>query len=319
VSDVVLVRSPADPPSARLQEAAAGRRVVEVPDLTEPAVRAAGLEPAEVGAVLGASPRDDLRFLSGLRWVHSAAAGVDGWLRAGTVPDGATLTSAVGNGAVPLAEHALMLMLMLSRDAPRWARAQQRREWDRYVHGELAGQTLGIIGYGNCGRDLASKALACHMRVQALRRTPSGERDGDVVLRYGDDGLRELLSTSDVVVVTASLTPETRQLVGAEQLALMPRHAHLVVVSRGGIVDDDALLEALRDGTIAAAGLDAHGTEPLPPSSPFWDLPNVIITPHNGATTAATAERGRHILLDNLARWVSGRPLLNVVDPARGY
>jgi phosphoglycerate dehydrogenase-like enzyme len=208
---------------------------------------------------------------------------------------------------------------MLSRDAPRWARAQQRREWDRFTHGELAGATLGIVGYGNSGRELAEKAAACHMRVQALRHTPSGPTDGGVRLLYGPQGLRELLSTSDVVVVTAPLTTRTQGLIGAEELALLGPGGFLVVVSRGGIVDEDALVDALRGGRLAGAGLDAHAHEPLPPESPLWELPNVVITPHNGATTRATAQRGREIALDNVARWARGRPLRNVVDPARGY
>ncbi|WP_166844394.1 D-2-hydroxyacid dehydrogenase [Isoptericola sp. BMS4] len=302
-----------------VRSAAPGHPVHEVTEPTPCACARGGVPLADVGVVLGASPRDDLSFLPGLRWVHSGAAGVDGWLAAGTLPDGVTLTSAAGNGAVPLAEHALMLMLMLSRDAPRWTAAQRRHEWDRFTHGELAGATLGVVGYGNSGRDLARKAQACHMRVQALRHTPSGPSDGDVRLLYGADGLRELLTTSDHVVVTAPLTPATRGLIGADELALLRPGAFVVVVSRGGIVDDDALADAVRAGRLGGAGLDAHATEPLSRESPLWDLPNVVVTPHNGATTRETAERGRGIALDNVARWVSGRPLRNVVDPERGY
>jgi phosphoglycerate dehydrogenase-like enzyme len=304
---------------ARVRTAAGGRPVHEVAEPTPDACRTAGVPVDAVGAVLGASPRDDLAFLPALSWVHSGAAGVDGWLAAGSLPDGVTLTSATGNGAIPLAEHALMLLLVLSRDAPRWAEAQRRHEWDRFTHGELAGTTLGIVGYGHSGRDLARKAQACHMRVQALRHTPSGTHDGDVRLLYGPSGLRELLTTSDHVAVTAPLTPATRGLIGAAELALLRPGAFVVVVSRGGIVDDDALADAVRTGRLGGAGLDAHGTEPLPPESPLWDLPNVVVTPHNGATTPQTAERGRTIALDNVRRWAAGLPLRNVVDRARGY
>nr|WP_281387091.1 D-2-hydroxyacid dehydrogenase [Jiangella mangrovi] len=210
-------------------------------------------------------------------------------------------------------------MLMLSRQATRWLAAQQRHEWDRFVHGELSGATLGIVGYGHSGRDLARKARACHMRVQALRHTPSSARDGDIRLLFGPSGLHELLATSDFVVVTAPLTRGSRHLIGARELATMRSSAFLIVVSRGGIVDEGALIVALREGGIAGAGLDAHQDEPLPEESPFWDLPNVIVTPHNGATTPETAERGREIVLDNLTRWVENRPLRNVVDIGRGY
>lgn len=319
MSEVVVAKGPADPSLARLREAAPGRQVVEVAELSAAGLAAQGVEPAQVGAVVCASPRDDLSFLPSLRWVHSAMAGVDPWLVPGVVPEGVTLTSAAGNGAVPLAEHALLLMMMLSRDAPRWVRAQQRHEWDRYRHGELAGASLGIIGYGNSGADLARKGLACHMQVRALRRSPGSAEEGPVRILNGRAGLEELLIESDYVVVTAPATPETRGLLGARELALMRPSAFLVVVSRGGIVEDDALLEALRGGVIAGAGLDAHSTEPLPPDSPFWSLENVIVTPHNGATTSGTSERSRQILLENLSRWAKGAEMINVVDRSRGY
>lgn len=303
-----------------VQEMAPDCRVLEVADLSSAAMEDVKREaPGLACAVLGASPGDDLHALPRLDWVHSAAAGVDGWLKEGVLPRGVTLTSAAGNGAIPLAEHSLMLMMMLNRDAPRWMRAQQEHRWDRFTHGELTGQTLGIIGYGNSGKDLAQKALACHMEVQALRRSPSGETSGQVRLLYGDAGLDELLSTSDFVVVTAPATPETRGMLGGPQLRRMKGGAFLVVISRGGIVDDGALLEVLQEGHLGGAGLDAHGVEPLPEESPFWDLPQVIVTPHNGATTQNTAQRGREILLDNVSRWASGKPLKNIVDPSRGY
>lgn len=272
-----------------------------------------------ITALVGASPADDLSELPSLRWVHSTAAGVDGWLAPGLLPDHVTLTSAAGNGAIPLAEHALLLMLMISRDAPRWAAAQQRHEWERRVHGELAGARLGIIGYGNSGKDLARKALACHMDVQALRRQGSGEQDGAVRMLYGDEGLHDLLATSDMIVVTAPLTSQTAGMIGADEIARMRPGAALIVISRGGIVDETALVEALRSGHLGGAGIDAHATEPLPAGSPLWDAPGAIVTPHNAATTPGTADRGRAIMLDNVGRWVRGEQLRNVVDREAGY
>lgn len=316
---VILVKKAAAPPQGRLEQAAQGAEVVQVEAFTRAACDDVGLGADRVIAALGASASDDLSFLPNLRWVHSATAGVDAWLSEGVLSTGLTLTSAVGNGAVPLAEHAMMLMLMLNRDALRWVRAQERRIWDRYEHGELAGTSLGIVGYGKSGADLAAKALAFHMHVRAMRRTPGARRDGEVELLYGREGLAELLRHSDFVVVTAPATAETRGMIGAAQLAQMKRTAFLVVVSRGGIVSDDALISALQSGVIAGAGLDAHGVEPLSPESPFWALSNVIITPHNGATTSGTRERGADILLENLSRWVAGAELVNVVDPTRGY
>lgn len=278
-----------------------------------------GEDVRRVRAVFGASPTDDLSVFPRLEWVHSDAAGADGWLRDGRLPDGVVLTSAAGNGAIPLAEHAMMLMLMLSRDAVRWVRAQARHEWERRTHGELSGRTLGIIGYGNSGKDLASKALACHMRVQALRRRDSGLQDGEVTLLQGSDGLRQLLTMSDVVVVTAPLTDATRGMIGAPELSLMRPGAFLIVISRGGIVQERPLIDALRSGHLGGAGLDAHVNEPLLADSPLWDLEGVIVTPHNAATTQNTADRGRDILLENVRRWSAGKELLNVVDRTNGY
>lgn len=293
-------------------------RVLAVDAPSAAGVEGAGGDPRAIRAVLGAGPSDPLAELPSLTWVHSAAAGVDGWLTGPGLPEHVTLTSAVGNGAIPLAEHALMLMLMLSRDAPRWARAQAEHRWDRHVHGELAGTELGIIGYGHSGQDLARKSLACHMSVRALRRRPGGSEPGIEVLT-GTDGLHELLRTSDMVVVTAPHTEDTAGMIGAEELAMMRPGAFLIVISRGGIVQEPALIEALRSGQLGGAGLDAHAVEPLPEDSPLWDLPGVIVTPHNGATTAGTAERGRRIMLENLERWRDGQELVNIVDRVHGY
>jgi phosphoglycerate dehydrogenase-like enzyme len=253
-----------------------------------------------------------------LQWVHSWAAGVDGALHPGMVASPVVLTSSKGNGAVPLAEHAMMLMLMLDRDAPRWQRAQAAPSWGRFRHSELAGATCGIVGMGGAGVALARRAAAFDMRVLGLRRRPE-EPAPDVERMYGPGDVTDFVAEADFVVVTAALTAQSRGLLGPAAFRAMKPSAHYVCVSRGGIADDDALLTALREGWIAGAGLDAHAVEPLPPDSPFWSLPNVIVTPHNGATTAQTARRGVDVFVDNLARFVAGEPLRNVVDKRAGY
>jgi phosphoglycerate dehydrogenase-like enzyme len=265
-------------------------------------------------AVIGRVPDDVLARAGKLRWVHSPAAGVDADLSPRMLASDVVLTSSVGNGAIPLAEHAMLLMLMLNRDVPRWMRAQSEHRWDRFTHGELAGLTLGIYGLGNSGLDLARKAEAFHMRVLGVRR-----RVGEPAPSVEQVDFDVLLAESDFVVVTAPSTPDTLGRFGAAEFARMKRSAYFVCISRGGIADDDALLAALRDGQIAGAGLDAHGVEPLPPDSVFWDLPNVIVTPHNGATSTGTARRGEQIVADNLRRFLSGQELVNVVDKAAGY
>lgn len=267
-------------------------------------------------ALLADPPADVLASAARLRWLHSWAAGPV--VHAGALAPRAVMTSSKGNGAVPLAEHALLLMLMLSRNATAWLDAQREHRWERHVHGELAGATCGLIGLGNSGRDLARKAAAMHMRVVGLRRgVPEPVPYVDRV--YAREQLPALLAESDFVVITAPLTDETRGMLGRAEFAAMRATAFLVCVSRGGIADEEALGEALRAGTIAGAGLDAHAEEPLPPGSEVWRWPHTVVTPHNGATTAATRRRGIDIAADNLDRFVRGVPLRNTVDVTAGY
>lgn len=262
------------------------------------------------------SPPDFVRAQR-LRWFHTWAAGADPLLFPEMVASPVVLTCSRGNGAVPLAEHAMMLMLMLNRDARRWLRAQDERRWDWFMHGELNGLTCGILGLGHSGRDVAEKAKAFHMHVLGMRRRAEPVPFVDELL--GRDRLDEFLRRSDVLVITAPITGETRGLVGAKQLRAMKPTATLICFSRGGIVDDDALLRALHEGWIAGAAVDAHSVEPLPPDSPFWDAPNLIITPHNGASSPGSVRRGVEVFEDNLARYLAGRPLRNVVDKVAGY
>ncbi|MFI6674482.1 D-2-hydroxyacid dehydrogenase [Kribbella sp. NPDC050470] len=269
----------------------------------------------EMEAVIGRVRPDVLAKAPRLRWVHSPSAGVDADLTPEMKASPVVLTSSAGNGGISLAEHSILLMLMLDRDVPRWMRAQADRRWDHYRHGELAGKTVGIYGLGNSGLDLARKAKAFHMRVLGVRRRP--ELPSPDVDELCDFDL--LLAESDFVVVTAPRTPATAGVFDRGAFARMKETAYFICISRGGIADDDALLEALQSGQIAGAGLDAHGVEPLPADSPFWSLPNVIVTPHNGATSHGTARRGEEIVLENLRRFVAGEPLHNVVDKAAGY
>ena len=269
----------------------------------------------EMEAVIGRVPAAVLAKAPRLRWVHSPSAGVDADLSPEMLASPVVLTSSAGNGGISLAEHSLLLMLMLNRDVPRWMRAQADRRWDHFVHSELAGLTVGIYGLGNSGLDLALKAKAFHMRVLGVRRRP------ELPSPYVDElcDLDRLLAESDFVVVTAPRTASTAGVFGREAFARMKSSAYFICISRGGIADDDALLDALRTGQIAGAGLDAHGVEPLPPESAFWSLPNVIVTPHNGATSTGTRRRSQEIVAENIRRFVAGETLHNVVDKSAGY
>lgn len=315
MADVVVVRG------------GQGERVVEQVRAARPDVVVASAEDADAlrtaTVAAGRLTDDEVARMSNLAWVHSWAAGVEGDVgpvlrRRATAagPGAVTVTSSAGNGAIPLAEQALMLMLMLSRQAPRWADAQREHRWERFTHDELHGRTVGIYGYGNVGRELAVRARAFGMSVAGLRRRPA--EPGDPVDRMlPPDAVDELAAVSDFLVVAAPLTDETAGAIGLRTLRELGPQGHLVVVSRGGIVREPDLVTALRDGVVAGAGLDAHATEPLPPDSPLWDLPRTIVTPHNGATTPSTADRGTAIFLDNLDRWLARRPLRNVVDIGR--
>jgi phosphoglycerate dehydrogenase-like enzyme len=271
---------------------------------------------ADIAATVHLSPAA-LKRARKLKWVHSWSAGPDHTLTPELARSDVPVTSSKGNGAIPLAEHAMMLMLMLDRDMPRSFRAQRERRWDRFFHGELNGRTCGIIGTGHTGTDLAIKAKAFHMRVVGLRRGVAPAPDFDRMYRHSE--MHEFLAECDFLVMTAPYTAETAGMIDAEALSAIKPGAFYVCVSRGGIVDDDALLDALRDGRIAGAGLDAHAVEPLPPSSPFYDLPGVILTPHHGAVTMSSRRRAVEIFLENLSRFQRGEPFVNLVDKSAGY
>jgi phosphoglycerate dehydrogenase-like enzyme len=275
----------------------------------------AQIEEAEV--VAGGISAAALGRATKLQWVQSWAAGPNELMYPEFVASPVVATSCKSNGAIPLAEHAIMLMLMLNRDMPRWMRAQAERRWDHWSHPELNGLTCGIIGLGYSGQDLALKCQAFHMRVLGIRRTAQPTPHVDELFTH--DRLHEFLGQSDFVVVTAPRTPETTGMLGEAEFRVMKPSAYYICFSRGGIADDEALLRALQEGWIAGAGLDAHGVEPLPPDSPFWTAPNTLITPHNGASTPFTRQRGIDIFVENLKRYVRGQPLLNVIDKTRGY
>ena len=253
-------------------------------------------EVAAADVVAGFLSPEALGRAARLQWIHSWAAGPNAQIFPEMLDNPVVLTCSKGNGAIPLAEHAMMLMLMLNRNALRWLEGQRQRRWDSFMHGELNGLTCGIIGLGYSGVDLAGKAKAFHMNVIGLRR--EGPKPPHVDRLYARDELDAFLAASDFVVVTAPKTPETEGMLGEAQFRAMKKTAYYICFSRGGIADDAALLRALQEGWIAGAGLDAHGIEPLPADSPFWEAPNTIVTPHNGATTRPTKDRGYQIFAE---------------------
>ncbi|MCU1423618.1 MAG: D-isomer specific 2-hydroxyacid dehydrogenase NAD-binding protein [Microbacteriaceae bacterium] len=271
-----------------------------------------------VAAVAGTLSDDELASTPALRWINLWSAGADMALTPAMQarPD-IILTATLGNGAPALAEHAVMLMLLLARGGWHWADAQRAHEWGRLQHVELAGQTLGIVGLGRSGERLARIARAMDMRVLATRRTPGDDPRVDAT--FPPDRVGDMLADSDYVVVTAPLTPDSRGMIGEAEFRRMKPTARYVNISRGAVADEAALERALTEGWIAGAGLDAHHTEPLPRDSVLWDLPNVIVTPHNAATSTAAKARAIRSYAANLARFAAGEPLADVVDRVAGY
>lgn len=260
-----------------------------------------------------------------LRWIHTGAAGVASLLHAELLESDVILTNSAGIHAEPIADTVLGMMLHFARGFDHAVRAQQRRSWDtspweRTGGGirELAGATVGIIGYGGIGRAVARRGAALGMHALALNRTGRSAQ-ADVELLAGPAALAELLERSDFIVLAVPSTPDTRGLLGARELERARPGAVLINVSRGDVIAEDALLDALRGGRLRGAGLDVFGTEPLPPGSPLWDAPNVLITPHVSATTDRFWQRQEDLILGNIDRYLRGEPLKNAVDVHAGY
>jgi phosphoglycerate dehydrogenase-like enzyme len=256
-----------------------------------------------------------------LRWVHTAGTGVDAMLFPEFVESDIVLTNLSGVDVYNIPEHLIGMMLVFARDFLRLVRGQVGHRW---MHGEcrvfeLAGQTLGIVGLGAIGQGLARKANALGMRVIGLRRQNDGDLPEGVEAIYPSDQLHQLLAESDHVAICLPLTPSTRHLFGAAEFAAMKPTAYLYNIGRGLIVDQDALIEALRVGQFAGAGLDVVTPEPLPDDSPLWDVPNVFITGHNAVYTPFYGERGIEVLLHNIECYLRDQPLSSVVDKRAGY
>ena len=267
-----------------------------------------------------------LEEASSLRWIQLVSAGAEHLLEAGVDRSNVLVTTASGIHGTAMAEYALCTMIMLARRMPLLLRESERHQWKpsrprTYYGEELWGKTLGILGLGAIGQRVASVARCVGMRVIGLRRSGNTEGlpPGLVDTVYRPDSLLEMLAESDFVFVALPLTPETRGLLGERELRAMKRTAFLVNVSRGLIVDESALARALREGWIAGGAFDVFAQEPLPADSEIWDLPNLIVTPHMAGGTVPYLDRAADLFLDNLGRYLAGRPMVNVLDKSRGY
>jgi phosphoglycerate dehydrogenase-like enzyme len=260
-----------------------------------------------------------------LRWVHVTAAGVGSLLFPAMVESDVIVTNGRGLHSEAMAEHTIGVLLAFVRKLHLARDAQRERRWAQEplyheppAFGRLAGGTLLVVGLGAIGSAIATRAAALGMRVVAVRKRPAAD-PAPAHEQHPIAELPRLLGEADAVVLAVPLTPETGKLIGAAELARMKASAVLVNLGRGRLVDEAALIDALRDGRIAGAALDVFETEPLAETSPLWEMPQVILTPHVSGFGPAYWERALAMFEDNLDRWLDGRPLVNVVDKRAGY
>jgi phosphoglycerate dehydrogenase-like enzyme len=263
-----------------------------------------------------------------LRWLQCSGAGVDGLQPTGVLDSdsGVIVTTATGIHATTISEYVFGSMLMFNRNWPEMMRLQVRHIWPRSANWynlsrrELMDQTLAIIGLGHIGRRVAHLGRAFGMRVLATRRSVSeGEQDPDVDQLYPMERLHDVLRESDYIVLAVPLTPETDKLIGEPELRVMRNNAYLVNVARGRVIDEAALIRALREGWIGGAGLDVATEEPLSSNSPLYTMPNVILTPHISGVSVHYDDRLTKLFADNLRRYRAGETLRNRYEPQRGY
>jgi phosphoglycerate dehydrogenase-like enzyme len=257
---------------------------------------------------------DTLRAASGLRWVHIHSAGADRPVYQELIARGVQVSTSSGANAPVVAQTALLGLLALARQWPRLLQAQRQRRWSPLIETglprDLQGQTAVIVGWGPVGRELARLLRALGLQVVVVRRRAEAAAQG--IRTVADTELRSVLPQADWLVLACPLTERTRGMVGAAELALLPAHCGLVNVARGEVVDEPALVEALRAQRLAGAYLDVFAQEPLPEDSPLWDLPNVIATPHSAGFSDGNEARVAGSFLENLGRFTRGEVLANL-------
>ncbi len=273
-----------------------------------------------------------------LRWIQSHFAGIDRYVTEPIVQkDGMLITTISGAAAVQMAEYVVTMLLALGRKIPSLGVSQKKSEWpkdrfERFSPFELRGKTVGIVGYGSIGRQVARLLQPFGMTILATKHNAKQPRDGGYIIEgtgdsqgdlvhrlYPSQALHSMLKECHFVVITVPLTPQTRGLLDTKTLDALKPGAYLVDVSRGSVVDHTALLEALKNGKLAGAALDVFPEEPLPASSPLWQLPNVILTPHISGSSPHYNERAVDLFSENLHRYLGELPLYNLFDPQRGY
>lgn len=255
---------------------------------------------------------DMLNRAERLEWIQALSSGVDGYNHDRLRDEGVALTSASGVHAEPMAEQILGYVLLFERNILRGIRQQREHRWEDYGAGEVRGKTLGIVGVGAIGSQVAEVGAAHGMTVVGTKRTP--ETAPDVLDEvHPPEGLSDLLPRVDYLVVSCPLTEETRRLLGSEEFTAMPSSSVLVNVARGEILDQDALVAALEMDELGGAALDVFKEEPLPEESPLWDLPNVVVTPHMAGVSPYLNGRKAELFAENYHAFLDGEELVNRV------
>lgn len=283
----------------------------------------AGVDEAQVVLMAG-NHREVLRALwprlKRVEWVHSMWTGLEEMLFPELVESAVPLTNSRGVFARSLGEFAIAGMLHFAKRIGRMKSQQAAARWEPFEVEELHGRVLGIVGYGSIGRAAAERARAFGMRIHVLRRHAERAAEDALVERiYGVAELRELMAASDYVLAAAPLTAETRGLIGAQAIAAMKPGAVLINLGRGPVVEEEALVLALRAGAIRGAVLDVFDREPLAPEHPFWSMENVLLSPHTADRTATWLDEAMELFVENYRRFAAGLPLLNVADKRLGY
>ena len=268
----------------------------------------------------GVSP-EMIRRAKKLRWIQRGGVGVEGLMFPELVNSDIVLANARGTTGINIAEHVMALILAFSRTINILVKRQMDKVWESRANLpvlEIAGETLGILGLGSIGLQVAKRAHAFDMRLLAVDATQT-EKPDYVESLWRLDRLHEMLEQADFVSICCPLTPETEGMMSSAEFRVMKPTAFLINIARGKIVHQPALIEALRAGELAGAGLDVTNPEPLPKESPLWEMDNVIITPHHAGQSPKAPRRVFELFCENLKRFVAGEPLINVVDKTRGY
>lgn len=276
-------------------------------------------EIADADAAFGRLPKEPFLAAKRLRWVQSIGVGFETMLYPEMIQSDVIITNTAGAFDAAMAEHAFALLLALTRAMRAYDDLQRTRGWSREIPvSQLEGKTMGVLGLGSIGRAVAVRAKAFGMRVIALDAQVASPPAG-VDRVFGPDRMETVFRESDALVVGLPLTERTKGLVNRERLRMMKPTAYVINIARGPIVAERDLVEALRAGEIAGAGLDVFEVEPLPKDSPLWDMPNVVVTSHVGGRSPEGVDNIEGVLVENLRRFARGEPLLNVIDKRLGY